>query len=105
MIVVLARRLIPFPSRATEVAHPIVRFVSPQIPVSLGTLPRGTGIGKPWVLTRGMVRHEIENHPQAPPVCFFQEAIEVGHRPEDWIDAAIIGNVVAEVSHWRSVNG
>ena len=37
-------------------------------------------------------------------VSFFEEAIEVLHRSEDWIDAAIISDVISEISHRRSIN-
>jgi hypothetical protein len=33
-----------------------------------------------------------------------QQAVEVCQRPEPWIDVAIVGDVIAEINHWRRVN-
>ena len=37
-------------------------------------------------------------------MSFFEKAIEVLHGPEDWIDAAIISNVISEIGHRRSIH-
>src|SRR4051794_15840264 len=35
----------------------------------------------------------------------FDQAVEIVQTPEDRLDAAVIGDVVAEVLHWRGKNG
>jgi hypothetical protein len=37
-------------------------------------------------------------------VSLSEEAIEVLHGSKDWIDAAIIGDVISEIGHGRSIN-
>ena len=42
-----------------------------------------------------MVEHAVEQHPQPPPVGFVDEVIEVGVVTQAWVDAVVIGGVVA----------
>jgi len=57
------------------------------------------------VLVGGVVEDEIKHNLDAGPVGLFDEAIEVFHRTEFGVDAAVVGDVVAEVDIGRGVDG
>ena len=46
-----------------------------------------------------MIRHEVENELEAGGVRGFYQHVEIFHGAEQWIDAGVIGDVVAEISH------
>src|SRR3954463_5008290 len=52
-----------------------------------------------------MVRNKIQNHFDAVPVRLCDQPIKVPDLAEDRIDIDVVGDVVAEVGHWRSEDG
>src|SRR4029078_4495759 len=65
---------------------------------------RGAALDKPRMLIGRGVRNEVENDLKAARMCLFDGAIEICKRSEDRIDAAIMGDVVAEVRHRRRID-
>ena len=53
------------------------------------------------MLIRRVVRHPVEQEPHAALVAAGDQIVEVGVGAEDRIDAAVVGDVVAEVAHRR----
>ena len=56
------------------------------------------------MLVRGVVRHEVEDELHAARMRLGDQPVEVGERAEDRIDAAVIGDVVAEIGHRRRID-
>jgi len=56
--------------------------------------PRGL---KPWVLVRGVVDDQIDNHPHPTVFCGLDELDEIPQRPQGGVDAVVVGDVVAIV--------
>jgi hypothetical protein len=56
------------------------------------------------VLVGGVVRHEIEDHPEPARVRRLEQAIEVGKRAEKRIHPGVVRHVVAEVLHRRRID-
>ena len=52
-----------------------------------------------------MVRDEIQNHFQAVLMRVFQQIEKILHRAENWVNAGIVADVVAEIRHRRRING
>ena len=57
------------------------------------------------MLVGGVVRHEIENDPQAARVRGLKECVEVGERAEKRVDGAIVADVIPKVPHRRGKDG
>src|SRR3982074_2075551 len=51
-----------------------------------------------------MIWHEIKDHLEAATMNLRKQAIEVLHRPEDRIDAAIVSDIISEIRHGRRVD-
>ncbi|KAF5035237.1 hypothetical protein DSECCO2_587750 [anaerobic digester metagenome] len=51
-----------------------------------------------------MIENHIKYYTNVPLVCFRDKSLNISHSTKDWIDAAVIGNVVAEISHGREKN-
>ncbi len=111
VIVVLAGRLVESPSRAAELALPVVwrgavrLRVSPDIPVPLWMELRGATILEPGMLIGGVVRHEIQDDLEAARVSGLKERVEIGERAEQRMDGAVIADVVTKVPHRRGKDG
>src|SRR5919106_6989819 len=56
------------------------------------------------MLIRGVIEHQIHDHPNSTPVRFHDQTIELTQRPEPWIDGAVIRHVVPEIFHGRRIN-
>ena len=109
-VIELSRPLVEGPGRAAELAYPIIgrptvgASVAPDIPIAFGALPRGTALDEPGVQVGSVVRHIIEDDLEALAMRLVEEAIEILHRAEHRIDAAMIANVVAEIRHGRGID-
>ena len=57
------------------------------------------------MLVGGMVRHQIQDEFEVSVMNLLQELIKVVHRPEERIDRAIVGDIVAEIGHRRGIEG
>jgi hypothetical protein len=62
------------------------------------------------MVVRRVVRHEIQNEPDACLMQFGNQAVQIIETAEDWIDRTIVGEVVAEVTeralvYWRQPDG
>ena len=57
------------------------------------------------MLVGGVIGDEVDDHPQTPAVCLVDHLVEVGERPEERVDIAVVRDVVAEVGHRRRVEG
>src|SRR6476469_2181526 len=110
VVIVLGRRFIEAPGGTAEIAHPTVGrgavglWIAPNVPIALRIVARGAALDKPRMLIGRVVRNEVDNDLKAARMCLFDESIEICKRPEDRIDAAIIGDVVAEVRHRRRID-
>ena len=56
------------------------------------------------MLIRGVIRHPIEHHLETAGVSLPHEGVKVRQRAEHGVDGAIIGDVIAEIGHWRGVD-
>ena len=55
------------------------------------------------MLVGRVIRDEVDDDPNAAPVGLRHQRVEVGERPEDGIDVAVVRDVVAEVGHRRRI--
>ncbi len=105
--IILARGFVPLPGRTPEIADPIVGgpaiggCIAPDIPVALGVVARRAARPEPGMLVGTVVGHVIEHHLEPKAVRGGQQAIERGEIAEHGVDAAIVGDVIAEVGHRR----
>ncbi len=105
----LAGGLVEGPAGAAEVALPVVGDaaigggIAPEIPVALGVVAGCPAFEEPGVLVGAVVGDEVEDQLQAAGVRGGDQAVEVGERAEEGIDAGVVGDVVAEVGHGRGV--
>ena len=53
------------------------------------------------MLVGRVIGDQIENHTDAARVRVREQPVEIGERAEERVDVAVIGDVVAEVFHWR----
>src|SRR5580704_11665595 len=51
-----------------------------------------------------MIRNEVEYQFQAARMGFLNQPIKIGERAEDWIDAAIVRDIVTKIRHGRWIN-
>src|SRR3546814_2479382 len=79
------------------------RRISPDVPVTPGIFARGPALGEPRVLIRCVIGHEIKDQLETDRMRRGDQAIEIFERAEQRIDIAIIGYVIAEISHWRGI--
>ena len=97
------------PRRPPEHRQPVVRrpaphaVVGPDVTPPVGVMPIGPSVGEPHVLARGVVRHQIEQHPHAGGMGVGDERVEVIERAVPRVDAAVVGHVVAVVEVRRRV--
>ena len=107
MIIILLRVRVILPRAAAEFRHPVIRRaavgprIAPQIPVALRIIPRTPAFDEPRMPVGGMIGHQIEDQLQAGAMDRRHQRIEIRHRAEQRIDAAVIRNVVAKVGHRR----
>ena len=57
------------------------------------------------MLVARVVGNPVDDHAQAARVRLGEQAVEVGERPEQRIDVAVVGDVVAVVLHRRAEEG
>jgi hypothetical protein len=110
VVVVLAARLAPLPCTSPEAAQPVVRRaaivggIGPDVPIRLGIVARPQAFKEPGVIGRCVVRHEVEDQPDASLVQRRNEPIEIIQVSKDGIDRAIVRNVIAEIAKWTLVD-
>ena len=98
------------PGRTAEVRHPVVwrhalaPAVPPDVPVALGAVPRRPAVAEPGVLVGGVAGHEVQDDLEASRVGVGHQVVERGERPEQGVDVAVIGHVVAEIRHGRRID-
>src|SRR5438445_6628239 len=56
------------------------------------------------MLIGGVIRHEIKDHLEATAMKLRKQPVEIFHRPEDWINPAIVSDVVSEIRHGRRID-
>ncbi|MGZ2484766.1 hypothetical protein ACVITL_003289 [Rhizobium pisi] len=107
VLVILAAYAVPFPAGTAEDRQPVVRRctirlrVGPDIPVRFWIGPARPALDEPGMAIGGMRDHLVDDDLDAEPVRFRHHLVEIGKRPEDRIDVAVIGNVVAHIGHRR----
>src|SRR5579883_2317771 len=110
VIVILLGRCVECPSAAAEIRNPIVGrrsvrpWIAPDVPVSFASGAGASALDEPRMLIGSMVRNEIEDDFQAEPMRLFDQSVELRQRSKDRRDAAIIGDVVAEIRHRRGID-
>ena len=104
----------PRPCRPPEDGLPVVRWqLAARAPTveevvagaSVGARRRRQSLDEPDVFGRGVVRDEVDEHPDPVLGCLGDERLGVGGRAELIVDLAIVGNVVATVVQRRAVPG
>src|SRR6266404_4808337 len=103
--IVLPASRIPRPGGTAEHRLPVrrrraVRFgICPDIPLGLCIGAILAALPEPWMLIGSMRVDLVDDDPQPQGMRRLQQAIEIPQRSEARIDAAVVGNVVAEVPH------
>ncbi len=108
--VVGAGHRVPGPVRGLEVLEDDARVLvalgglAPDVVVAVAASRlRAPGALEPGVLVRGVVDHQLGDHPEAPAVGLAQEAAEGGEVAVHRVDPAVVGDVVALVLERRGV--
>src|SRR5690349_11449472 len=108
--VVRLRERIPRPVRRLVVLEDDARVlvlrrrVAPHVEVALGRAGRGAARAlEPRVLARGVVEHELGDHPQPAAVGLLEQPGEVLARAVVLVDVRVVGDVVAAVPERRWV--
>ena len=94
--------LIQLPGAAAEAGTPVVGLfavlpLAPEIVVAVGTVLRGSGFDKPFMLVRAVVDHQVHHDPEAQRVGLFQHLVKVRHGAELGHDVLIVADIVAVV--------
>src|SRR5208282_4006398 len=98
------------PRIAAEVALPVAgrairRAGNPDVPVAFGIGARRARLHEPWMLIRGLVGHQIDDHAHPAAMRLCDQAIEGGEIAEIRVDAAVVADVVAPVVERRRIDG
>jgi hypothetical protein len=108
--VVGLRLRIPGPVRFLRVAEDDPRSgvtlvgIAPDVPVArIGIRPVAARPLEPGMLVRGMIDHELGDHPQLAALGFLHEAPELLHGAEVGIDATVVRDIVAVVTPRRGI--
>ena len=86
-----------------RVLIPVGTGIAPDVPVAVRVLPRCTGRDEPGMLARGVGGHEVDDHAQTLLVGAAKQRVEVCEGPEEGIDVAEVGHVVATVAKRRVI--
>ncbi len=73
--------------------------IVPDVPISCRIIARRAALDKPGMPVGRMVGHEVEQDLKPAPMGLRKQIVEISERAEARVDAAIIGDVVAEISH------
>ena len=108
--VVLAARLVAGPGRPAEDRRPAVRRTAVETGAKDVTRPvrmvaARERVHEPRVLVRGVVRDDVDQHPEAERVRVGEQLVEIGERPELRVDVHVVRDVVAVVGAGRGVEG
>ncbi len=106
---------LPLPARASEIRGPVVgrqrfavraeaRRVAPQVPVGVRPIPARPRRAEPGMLVAGVIQDQVEDDSKAAPMRLRDQPVEVGAGPEEWVDRAVIADVVAEIESRRRVD-
>ena len=107
--VVLAGALVVLPGRTAEQAEPVVREgavrpgVAPEVPIPAGVRQGRARLLEPGVSVGRVIGHVVNDDTELPPMSFVDEPVEGRERAEQRVDVLVIGDVVAEVGHRRSI--
>ena len=102
----------PRPSLTAEQRPPVVwrqlTAGAPAVADQVALPLRGAGFGRdrglePFVGIRGVVRYQVDDHPQAQRVGLLDQSVGVGSGTEQRIDLTVVGDVVASVGHGGAV--
>ena len=80
-------------------------FFRPHIPIAVFRLPIRARSLKPGMLVGRMVQNQIDDDPKAPLLCLIRKIDKVPRRAMTWINAVVIGYVVARVAIGRRLKG
>jgi hypothetical protein len=83
-------------------ARPVAEDVAGPL---AGTGPGGQRLAEPRVLVAGVVGHQVDEDADPQLVRPGDELVGVGERPEQGVDVAVVGHVVAGVGHRGDVEG
>ncbi len=79
--------------------------VAPHIPIALGIVARAARFLKPRVLVRGVIQHQLDDHPDSALVRGFQERLEIIQLAVIRMDGGVVGDIVAVVAQRRRKEG
>ncbi len=101
--VVLAARLVQRPGGVTIGRQPVVRRpavrprVGPHVVLAARRRRIAGRLHEPGVRAAGVVRHQVQQHPQAPPPGLGDEPVQVGQGAQFRVHVPVVGDVVAPV--------
>jgi len=105
--VILAAARLPLPGDTAENGQPVVGWaaiglgIGPHVPVGFRIVAAAATFLEPFMFDRVVTEHLVDHHFQAKAMRLGQQTVEVGQGAEQWIHRAVVGDVVAEVSHRR----
>ncbi len=111
MQVVLSAPCVPGPRGAAKYRLPVRRWrtiglrVRPHIPVGPGVVATTAAFQKPWMLVRGVRIDLVDDDAQLEFVGAGNQPVKIGEGAEHRIDVAVVGHVIAEITHRRGEVG
>ena len=78
--------------------------VAPHVPVAARMAAGAPRLDEPGMLIRGVIQHELDDHPQAARVRFFQERLEFLQRAIARVDARVVRDVIPIVTERRGIH-
>ena len=105
--IILPPPRVPFPGRAAEDRHPVVRRaaigqgIGPDIPVGLGVGAACPAFGKERVAVGRVAENLVDDHFQPQVMGTGDHGIEIVQRPEQRINSGVVGHVIPHVRHGR----
>ena len=109
--IILLPPRVPRPRRAAEHRLPVRRRaavglgVGPDVPVGLVARPARAARLEPRMLVRRVRIDLVDDDAQSERVRARDQRVEIGERPEDRVDVAIVRHVIAEILHRRGEEG
>ena len=101
---------VPGPGRSAEMRQPVVGrravgvAVGPDVPIGLGIGSALAAFAEKRVLIGRMRQHLIYDDLQAQIMRLAKQGVKIRHGPEQGVDAAVVGHIIAHVPHRRGKN-
>ena len=111
VVQVVLAAVVPLPGGPAGEVEPVVRRpavrsrIGPYVVVAVRGIPARRGVDEPGMRGAGVVRHQVEQDPQAPPAGLGDQLVQVGQRAKLGVDAGVVADVIAPVLVRRGHGG